>query len=127
MVPNSAIAVLLLAVGSVTIIAAVLGALIQHDLKKLLSFHAVSQVGYMVLGIGTGLPLGVAGGLFHMFNHAIYKSCLFLCGGAVEQGAGTTDLEKLGGLARYMPLTFIGLPDRGSFDLGDPAAKRFFL
>ena len=53
---------LLLAIGSITIIAAVLGALVQHDLKKLLSFHAVSQVGYMVLGIGTGLPIGVAGG-----------------------------------------------------------------
>ncbi|MDD5382472.1 MAG: complex I subunit 5 family protein [Candidatus Margulisbacteria bacterium] len=105
-VPNSPVSLFLLACGSITIIAAVMGALVQHDLKKLLSFHAVSQVGYMVLGIGTGTPLGVAGGIFHMFNHAIYKSCLFLCGGAVEQKAGTTDLEKLGGLAKFMPITF---------------------
>jgi formate hydrogenlyase subunit 3/multisubunit Na+/H+ antiporter MnhD subunit len=97
---------LLLAVGSFTIVAAVLAALVQHDFKKLLSFHAVSQVGYMLLGIGTGMPLGVAGGLLHMFNNAIYKSCLFLCGGAVEQECGTAELDKLGGLAKFMPITF---------------------
>ncbi|MFA5113343.1 MAG: complex I subunit 5 family protein [Candidatus Margulisiibacteriota bacterium] len=104
--PNSPLAIGLLAIGSVTIIGAVLAALVQHDLKKLLSFHAVSQVGYMVLGLGTGLPLGVAGGIFHMFNHAIYKSCLFLCAGTVEARTGTTELAKLGGLGKKMPLTF---------------------
>ncbi len=98
---------LLLIVGAFTIIAAVLMALIQHDLKRLLGYHAVSQVGYMVLGIGTLNPVGVAGGLFHMLNNAIYKGCLFLCGGSVEKQEGTTDLDKLGGLARYMPVTFL--------------------
>ncbi len=97
----------LMAVGSVTIIAAVMMALIQHDFKRLLGYHAVSQVGYMVLGIGTGNPIGIAGGLFHMLNHAIYKSCLFFSGGAVEKEAGTTDLDRLGGLAGAMPVTFI--------------------
>jgi formate hydrogenlyase subunit 3/multisubunit Na+/H+ antiporter MnhD subunit len=97
---------LLLIVGAFTIIAAVMMALIQHDLKRLLSYHAVSQVGYMVLGVGTLNPIGVAGGLFHMVNHAIYKGCLFLCGGSVEHQEGTTDLDKLGGLAKYMPITF---------------------
>lgn len=97
---------LLLIVGAFTIIAAVMMALVQHDLKRLLSYHAVSQVGYMVLGVGTLNPIGVAGGLFHMVNHAIYKGCLFLCGGSVEHQEGTTDLDKLGGLARYMPITF---------------------
>jgi len=105
-IPNSGISILLMALGSVTILAAVMGALVQHDLKKLLSFHAVSQVGYMVLGIGTGLPIGVAGGLFHMFNHALYKSCLFLCGGSVEKSTGRTEISRLGGLATGMPLTF---------------------
>ena len=81
-------------------------ALVQHDLKRLLSYHAVSQVGYMVLGIGTANPIGIAGGIFHMLNHAIYKGCLFLCGGGVEHRAGTTDLDKLGGLAKVMPITF---------------------
>ena len=97
----------LMVVGSITIIAAVMMALIQHDLKRLLGYHAVSQVGYMVLGIGTGNPIGIAGGLFHMLNHAIYKSCLFFSAGAVERKAGTTDLDRLGGLAKAMPLTFI--------------------
>jgi formate hydrogenlyase subunit 3/multisubunit Na+/H+ antiporter MnhD subunit len=100
-------ALLLLIVGSFTIIAAVMMALVQHDLKRLLSYHAVSQVGYMVLGIGTLNPIGVAGGLFHMLNHAIYKGCLFLTGGAVELKEGTTDLDNLGGLSKYMPVTFI--------------------
>jgi formate hydrogenlyase subunit 3/multisubunit Na+/H+ antiporter MnhD subunit len=97
----------LLLVGSVTIIFAVMIALVQHDFKRLLGYHAVSQVGYMVLGIGTGNPIGIAGGLFHMLNNTVYKSCLFLSGGAVEKRTGTTDLAKLGGLAKYMPITFM--------------------
>ncbi|WP_419656328.1 MnhA multisubunit Na+/H+ antiporter, MnhA subunit [Desulfosarcina variabilis str. Montpellier] len=96
----------LMGVGSFTIIAAVMMALVQHDLKRLLGYHAVSQVGYMVLGIGTGNPIGIAGGLFHMLNNAIYKSCLFLAGGVVEKSAGTSDLDRLGGLAGVMPITF---------------------
>jgi len=104
---DTAMNTFLMMIGSFTIIAAVMMALIQHDFKRLLGYHAVSQVGYMVLGIGTGNPLGIAGGLFHMLNHAIYKSCLFLGSGAVEKDAGTTDLDKLGGLAKIMPLTFI--------------------
>ena len=60
----------LMAIGSFTIVAAVMMALIQHDLKRLLGYHAVSQVGYMVLGIGTGNPIGIAGGLFHMLNRS---------------------------------------------------------
>jgi len=96
----------LMALGSFTIVAAVMMALVQHDMKRLLGYHAVSQVGYMVLGIGTGTLLGIAGGLFHMLNNAIYKSCLFLSGGAVEKRAGTTDLDKLGGFAKSMPVTF---------------------
>ncbi|MFH1501738.1 MAG: proton-conducting transporter membrane subunit [Candidatus Eisenbacteria bacterium] len=98
---------LLMIIGAVTIIGAVLMALIQHDLKVLLSYHAISQVGYMVLGIGTGVPIGIAGGIFHMLNHAIYKACLFLCAGSVEKQAGTTEIDKLGGLAKVMPVTFV--------------------
>jgi formate hydrogenlyase subunit 3/multisubunit Na+/H+ antiporter MnhD subunit len=99
--------IFLMAVGSLTIIAAVMMALVQHDLKRLLGYHAVSQVGYMILGISSGNPVGIAGGLFHMLNNAIYKSCLFLSAGAVEKRAGTTDLEKLGGLVQVMPVTFV--------------------
>ncbi|MFC1807477.1 NADH-quinone oxidoreductase subunit L [Candidatus Omnitrophota bacterium] len=97
----------LMILGAFTIVAAVMMALIQHDFKKLLGYHAVSQVGYMILGIGTGTPIGIAGGLFHMLNNAIYKSCLFLSGGIVEKEAKTTELDKLGGLVKFLPVTFI--------------------
>ncbi len=100
--------ILLMAIGAVTILGAVMMAMVQHELKKLLSFHAVSQVGYMVLGIGTGVPIGILGGIFHMMNHAIYKCALFLGASSVEHRAGATELDELGGLARRMPLTFIG-------------------
>jgi formate hydrogenlyase subunit 3/multisubunit Na+/H+ antiporter MnhD subunit len=105
-VPTPATYFMLMLVGAVTVIGAVLMALVQHDLKRLLSYHAVSQVGYMVLGIGTGTAIGLAGGLFHMLNNAIYKSALFLCAGVVEKETGTTNLDRLGGLARLMPVTF---------------------
>jgi len=104
---NSSLSTLLMIVGGSTIILAVMMALIQKDYKRLLSYHAVSQAGYMILGIGTAVPIGIVGGLFHMINHALYKSCLFLTSGAVEKQTGTTNLEKLGGLARKMPVTFI--------------------
>jgi formate hydrogenlyase subunit 3/multisubunit Na+/H+ antiporter MnhD subunit len=97
---------LLMFFGAVTIIGAVMMALVQHNLKRLLAFHAVSQVGYMVMGIGTGTLVGLAGGLFHMLNNAIYKSCLFLGAGVVENKAGTVELDRLGGLATRLPVTF---------------------
>ncbi len=105
---DGAMRVVLMIIGAVTILAAVFMAMLQHRLKKLLSFHAVSQVGYMVLGIGTGTPIGIIGGVFHMLNHAIYKACLFLTAGNVERTAGTDELNRLGGLARALPLTFVG-------------------
>jgi formate hydrogenlyase subunit 3/multisubunit Na+/H+ antiporter MnhD subunit len=105
----AALKIILMLIGAATILGAVCMAMIQHDLKKLLSFHAISQVGYMVLGIGTGIPLAIAGGLFHMINHATYKCCLFLGAGSVERETGTTEIEKLGGLARAMPVTFVAM------------------
>ena len=105
--PDAAMQVVMMVVGGVTILAAVLMAMMQHNLKRLLSFHAVSQVGYMVLGIGTGTTIGVIGGLFHMINHAIYKSNLFLMSGAVGRAAGSDELEEMGGLARFLPVTFV--------------------
>ena len=97
---------LLMLLGTVTVLAGGLLVLIQRDLKVLLAYSNISQVGYMVLGIGSATPLGLAAALFHMLNNAVYKCCLFLCAGAVEKSAGTTDLDRLGGLARAMPMTF---------------------
>jgi len=104
---NAAMSTFLMGLGSLTIICAVMMALIQHDLKKLLGYHAISQVGYTVLGLGTGNPVGIAGGLFHMLNNVVYKSCLFLSAGAVEKKTGTTDLDKLGGLSKTMPVVYV--------------------
>jgi len=103
---SGVLSIILAIIGAATIIIAVMIAMVQHNLKKLLSYHAISQVGYMILGIATMTPVGIAGGVFHMLNNSIYKCCLFLCGGAVERQTGTVELEKLGGLGRKMSITF---------------------
>jgi formate hydrogenlyase subunit 3/multisubunit Na+/H+ antiporter MnhD subunit len=105
---NSPFCIAMMVIGAATIVLAVFMALIQKDLKRLLSYHAVSQVGYMILGIGTAIPIGIVGGIFHMINNVIYKSGLFLAAGSVEQQTGTTELKKLGGLYRVMPFTALG-------------------
>jgi NADH:ubiquinone oxidoreductase subunit 5 (subunit L)/multisubunit Na+/H+ antiporter MnhA subunit len=112
--------------GAATILIAVMMALIQKDYKRLLSYHAISQVGYMILGIGTAVPAGIVGGLFHMINHAMYKCCLFLTGGAVERQAGTTDLTKLGGIGRVMPITFTSFIVAACAISGVPPFNGFF-
>jgi formate hydrogenlyase subunit 3/multisubunit Na+/H+ antiporter MnhD subunit len=124
--PGSWVSTVLMVVGAVTILLAVLMALVQKDYKRLLSYHAISQVGYMILGIGTAVPIGIIGGLFHMVNHAMYKSCLFLTGGAVEKQAGTTDLERLGGLGRAMPVTTIAFIVAAASISGVPPFNGFF-
>jgi len=100
------IRLILLSLGVITIITGVLMALIQHNYKRLLGFHAVSQVGYMILGFGLGSLIGIAAGLFHMLNNVIYKSGLFLTAGNVEFRTGKEDINELGGLSKSMPLTF---------------------
>jgi multicomponent Na+:H+ antiporter subunit D len=74
-------------------------------MKRLLAYHSISQIGYVMLGVGLGTPLGVLGGLFHLFNHSIFKSLLFLGSGAVVYATGTRDLNEMGGLKEKMPLT----------------------
>lgn len=91
--------------GAATLLIGVLFALAQHDLKRLLAFHTVSQIGYMMLGLGLGTPLGIAAGLFHCVNHGLFKGSLFLCAGAVQHACGTRDMDRLGGLGRRMPHT----------------------
>ena len=103
---NKWLTLLLLTIGVITIISAVMMALIQHNYKRLLGFHAVSQVGYMILGLGLGSPIGIAAGLFHMINHAMYKSGLLLSAGCIEFRTNKADIDELGGLSRAMPLTF---------------------
>lgn len=104
---NEWLTLTLLIVGVVTIITAVMMALVQHNYKRLLGYHAVSQVGYMVLGFGLGSLIGIAAGLFHMINHALYKSGLLMSAGCVEHRTGKENIDDLGGLSRAMPITFL--------------------
>ncbi len=123
---GSPMSMALMILGTVTILLAVLMALIQRDFKRLLSYHAVSQVGYIILGIGTGLPVGIVGGLFHMINNAVYKCCLFLTAGAVEKETGTSNLNILGGLGKKMPITFACFTICALSIAGFPMTNGFF-
>jgi multicomponent Na+:H+ antiporter subunit D len=91
--------------GALSMVIGVFLAIGQWDLKRLLAYHSISQIGYVILGIGLGTPLGILGGLFHLFNHSVFKSLLFLDSGAVEYSTGTRDLQRMGGLITKMPVT----------------------
>ena len=82
-------------------------ALFQDDMRRLLSYHIQSQVGYMIAGVGIGTALATAGGFGHVFNHILYKALLFMTAGVVIQRTGQQKLSNLGGLARKMPITAI--------------------
>jgi len=96
---------ILMVLGTLSMVIGVFLAIGQWDFKRLLAYHSISQVGYVILGIGLGTPLGIIGGLFHLFNHSVFKSLLFLNSGAVEYATGTRDLKKMGGLSKKMPVT----------------------
>jgi formate hydrogenlyase subunit 3/multisubunit Na+/H+ antiporter MnhD subunit len=95
--------------GAITAVIPTFTALLQNDAKRLLAWHSIGQIGYIILGIAFGTSLAIAGGLFHIFNHATFKALLFLTVGAVEyRTRGVRDLNSLGGLIKRMPVTFIG-------------------
>jgi len=127
---------LLIAIGASSGVAGVLFALAQHDLKRLLAYHSVENIGIILLGIGIGvlglaegLPsltvIGFAAGLLHVLNHSIFKGLLFLAAGAVQHAAHSLELEELGGLLKRMPWTgaaffvgaaaIVGLPPLNGF------------
>jgi multicomponent Na+:H+ antiporter subunit A len=92
-------------IGTATMAIGVMYAMVQTDLKRMLAFSTVSQIGYMMMGIGIGTPLAIAAGLLHCLNHGFFKGGLFLTAGSVQHAAGTRDMNKLGGLAGKMPET----------------------
>ena len=108
---------LLIVLGLLSMVAGAFLAIGQWDLKRLMAYSSISQIGYVVLGIGLGATLiargdnlawaslAILGGLFHLVNHAVYKSLLFLTSGSVEMSTGTRQLKQMGGLAEKLPLT----------------------
>ncbi|MDD4179238.1 MAG: proton-conducting transporter membrane subunit [Candidatus Margulisbacteria bacterium] len=108
------ITVLTLAI--ISCLVGVIYALMEHDLKKLLAYHSVENIGIILLGLGLSMvftrlnlnnlaALAMIAGLYHLINHAAFKGLLFLCAGSVQKGSGTLDMEKLGGLIKKMPWT----------------------
>jgi len=114
---SNEIAVLITTLGALSMVTGVFLAIGQWDIKRLLAYHSISQMGYVILSAGMGMillargikpeiaSLAIAGGLFHLINHAAFKSLLFLNAGAIEYRTGTRNLKEMGGLARYMPAT----------------------
>lgn len=102
---GDAIKLILLVAGVLSIVVGALAALGQHDFKRMLAYSSISQVGYIILGLGVGTDLGMAGAVFHLFNHSIFKSLLFVNSAAVERQTGTRNMDRLGGIASKMPVT----------------------
>ena len=110
-------AFLITTLGTLSMVAGVFLAIGQWDIKRLLAYHSISQMGYVVMSVGIGMilvargskpeiaSLAIAGGLFHLINHAAFKGLLFLNAGAIEYTIGTRNLKEMGGLAKVMPVT----------------------
>ncbi len=98
---------LIAVIGGITILIAALLAFVQNDIKRVLAYSTVSQLGYMMMGLGVGAWTAA---VFHIFTHAFFKCCLFLCAGSVSHTAShhSFDMKKdMGGIWRKMPVTFI--------------------
>ncbi len=95
----------LMVLGSLSMVAGACLALGQTDIKRMLAYSSISQVGYIFLALGLGTPWGLLGALLHLLNHAVFKSLLFLNSGAIEYSTGTRDLKQMGGLAQKLPVT----------------------
>jgi hydrogenase-4 component B len=115
-VPRLSWGVLVLVVGGLSAVLGVLYALMQHDLKRLLAYHSIENIGIILLGLGAGMiglsygrsdiaAIGLAASLYHVLNHAVFKALLFLAAGGVLMETGTRQIEQLGGLLRRMPWT----------------------
>jgi hydrogenase-4 component F len=99
------VTIFIVALGTFSMLLGIILALTQNDLKRLLAYSSVSQMGYVLVGIGLGTYLGCYGGLYHLLNHALCKSLLFMCVGAVMYATGARRISELGGLRNQMPIT----------------------
>ncbi|WP_431880801.1 Na+/H+ antiporter subunit D [Micromonospora chalcea] len=102
--PGGQVAGLLMVVAGLTMVVGILGAVAQSDLKRLLSFTLVSHIGYMIFGVALSSVAGLSGAIFYVVHHITIQTTLFLVAGLVEERAGSTDLRRIGGLARVAPM-----------------------
>jgi NADH:ubiquinone oxidoreductase subunit 5 (subunit L)/multisubunit Na+/H+ antiporter MnhA subunit len=118
-------------IGTVTMAVGVMYAMVQTDLKRMLAFSTVSQIGYMMMGLGIGTPLAITAGLLHCLNHGFFKGGLFLTAGSVQHAARTRDMNQLGGLAQRMPQTtlswLVGVGSMMGFPLMSGFASKWML
>jgi multicomponent Na+:H+ antiporter subunit D len=104
-VPDEKLSLVLLVIGTISILVGAVAALGQTDMKRMLAYSSISQVGYIVLALGCGSELGVVAATFHLFNHAVFKSLLFVDAAAIESRTQTTELSRLSGIGSRMPVT----------------------
>ena len=116
---------ILLALSLIAVLAGSLVAVFQSDLKRLLAFSSVGQIGYLGVGIGLASVTGVTGALVHVFNHALMKGGLFLAAGAIAYRLGATDLSAMHGLGRRMPFTMAAVVIGGLGLVGVPITSGF--
>ncbi|MGH9272382.1 MAG: proton-conducting transporter membrane subunit, partial [Ilumatobacteraceae bacterium] len=100
-------ATLILVVAGITMVIGVLGAIAQEDVKRILSFEIVSQIGYMILGLGLFTVAGIAGAIYYIVHHIVVKTSLFLAGGLIEHAGGSSRLARLGNMATTAPLVAV--------------------
>ncbi|MDD2568213.1 MAG: proton-conducting transporter membrane subunit [Clostridia bacterium] len=115
----------ILVLGTISIVVGALVAMSQTDLKRVLAYSSISQLGYIAVGVATASPIGLAGALLHFFNHSTFKSNLFVNAAALEKQVGTRDIREMGGLQEKMPVTAVtsilsllsaaGIPPLGGF------------
>jgi multicomponent Na+:H+ antiporter subunit D len=98
---------LLLVVAGLTMIVGVLGAIAQNDVKRVLSFHIVSQIGYMIMGLGMFTLAGLTGAVLYIVHHIVVKTCLFMTAGLVEHTGRTGRLARIGGIAHRLPVVAV--------------------
>ena len=138
LLPNPPVAwgVLILGLGVVSGVLGVAFAIGQHDVKRLLAYHSIENIGIITMGLGLALLgrslgrvdwiiLGLGGSLLHVWNHSLFKSLLFFSAGSVIHATGTREIDRLGGLAKAMPWTALCFPGWGRGHLRPAAAERF--
>ncbi len=103
--PSNKLLFVLMLLGILSMVVGAFMAIAQNDIKRMFAYSSISQVGYIVFALGIGTPLALLGGLFHLFNHAVFKSLLFFSAGSIEYSTGTRSLNKLSGLNKRLPVT----------------------